>query len=173
MGKKQRCGIHDWLSHLCYTLNGYLVIVLVRGGPFRPCLWKKYVAKRGKSVNDQVQKPLTNVKEDYLKAVLIIQEKQCIVRSVDVAHFLQVSKASVSIAVTDLRQTGHLTMHKDFSLHLTDTGLTIVRKIYERHCFFRDKLIAAGIDRQTADADACRIEHAISEESFQKLKNTF
>ena len=124
-------------------------------------------------MNDQVQKPLTNVKEDYLEAVLIIQEKQCVVRSVDVARFLQVSKASVSIAVSDLRQTGHLTMHKDFSLHLTDTGLTIARKIYERHCFFRDRLIAAGVDSQTADIDACRIEHAISEESFQKLKNAF
>ena len=121
----------------------------------------------------QAQKTLTNVKEDYLEAVLIIQEKQGTVRSVDLVRFLQVSKASVSIAVTDLRQTGHLTMDKDFSLHLTDTGSAVAKRIYERHCFFRDRLIAAGVDRQTADADACRIEHAISEESFQKLKRAF
>ena len=111
--------------------------------------------------------------EDYLEAILMLQKKQGMVRSVDVARHMEVSKPSVCHAVGVLRDGGFLTMDEDHFLHLTDIGREVAEKIYERHCFFTEQLIAAGVDPKTADADACRIEHVISEKSFQILKDTF
>ena len=108
--------------------------------------------------------------EDYLEAILVLQKKMGMVRSVDVARHLEVSKPSVSHAVTTLRDGGFLTMDEDHFLHLTDVGREVAEKIYERHCFFTEQLIAAGVDPKTAEADACRIEHIISDESFSRLK---
>ena len=108
--------------------------------------------------------------EDYLEAILILHKQKGVVRSVDVARHMDVSKPSVSHAVTTLRDGGFLTMDEDYFLHLTDLGREVAEKIYERHCFFTEKLIAAGVDEQIAERDACRIEHVISEESFRKLK---
>ena len=108
--------------------------------------------------------------EDYLEAVLVLQKKLGMVRSVDVARYMEVSKPSVSHAVKTLREGGFLTMDKDYSLHLTDIGHEVAEKIYERHRFFTEQLIAAGVDQETAEQDACRIEHAISDTSFRKLK---
>ena len=92
------------------------------------------------------------------------------VRSVDVARHMEVSKPSVCHAVAILRDGGFLTMDEDHFLHLTDVGREVAEKIYERHCFFTEQLIAAGVDPKTAEADACRIEHIISDESFSRLK---
>ena len=108
--------------------------------------------------------------EDYLEAVLVLQQKQGMVRSVDVARHLEVTKPSVCHAVATLREGGFLTMDSDYFLHLTDVGREVAEKIYERHCFFTEQLIAAGVDPKTAEADACRIEHIISDESFDRLK---
>ena len=108
--------------------------------------------------------------EDYLEAILVLQQKQGMVRSVDVARHLEVTKPSVCHAVATLRDGGFLTMDEDYSLHLTDVGREVAEKIYERHCFFTEQLIAAGVDPRTAEADACRIEHIISDESFSRLK---
>ena len=80
------------------------------------------------------------------------------VRSVDVARHMEVSKPSVCHAVATLRDGGFLTMDEDHFLHLTDVGREVAEKIYERHCFFTEQLIAAGVDPKTAEADACRIE---------------
>lgn len=115
--------------------------------------------------------PLTSSMEDYLEAVLIVAKKQIEVRSVDIARQLNVSKPSVWQAMTVLKDGGFLTMNEDHFLHLTDVGREVAEKIYERHCFFTEQLIAAGVDPRTAEADACRIEHVISNESFQKLKD--
>ena len=93
--------------------------------------------------------------EDYLEAILVLKKKLGMVRSVDVARHMEVSKPSVCHAVATLRDGGFLT----------------AEKIYERHCFFTEQLIAAGVDPRIAEADACRIEHVISNESFQKLKD--
>lgn len=109
--------------------------------------------------------------EDYLEAILVLQKKRGLVRSVDVAWHMEVSKPSVCYAVATLRDGGFLTMDEDHFLHLTDVGREVAEKIYERHCFFTKQLIAAGVDPKTAERDACRLEHAISEESFQKLKD--
>ena len=108
--------------------------------------------------------------EDYLEAILVLQRKKGMVRSVDVARHMDVSKPSVCHAVATLKDGGFLTMDGDFFLHLTDVGRETAEQIYEKHQFFTIQLIAAGVDPKIAEADACRIEHVISEECFQRLK---
>ena len=108
--------------------------------------------------------------EDYLEAVLVLQRKQGMVRSIDLARHMGFSKSSISHAVGVLKNGGFLTVDDDGFLHLTVIGREIAEKIYERHLFFMEQLIAAGVDPKTAEADACRIEHIISDESFDRLK---
>ncbi|MCI9508115.1 MAG: metal-dependent transcriptional regulator [Oscillospiraceae bacterium] len=108
--------------------------------------------------------------EDYLEAILMLQKKNGMVRSVDLARHMGFSKPSISHAVGVLRDGGFLVMDKDGFLHLTERGREVAEKIYERHRFFTEQLIAAGVDEATAEQDACRIEHAISDTSFEKLK---
>ena len=108
--------------------------------------------------------------EDYLEAVLILQKKQGMVRSIDLARHMGFSKPSISHAVGVLKNGGFLTVDEDGFLHLTAIGREVTEKIYERHLFFTEQLIAAGVDPKTAEADACRIEHIISDESFSRLK---
>ena len=108
--------------------------------------------------------------EDYLEAILVLQRQKGMVRSVDVARHLEVTKPSVCHAVATLRDGGFLTMDEDHFLHLTDVGREVAEKIYECHCFFTEQLIAAGVAPKTAEADACRLEHIISDESFDRLK---
>ena len=96
--------------------------------------------------------------EDYLEAILVLHKKMGMVRSVDVARHMEVSKPSVCHAVATLRDGGFLTMDSDYFLHLTDVGREVAEKIYERHYFFTEQLIAAGVDPKTAEADACRME---------------
>ena len=110
--------------------------------------------------------------EDYLEAVLVLQKKKGMVRSVDVARHIEVSKPSVCHAEATLRDGGFLTMDSDYFLHLTDVGREVAEQIYEKHRFFTEMLINAGVDPITAERDACRIEHVISESSFQRLKKT-
>ena len=108
--------------------------------------------------------------EDYLEAVLVLQKEKGMVRSVDVARHLEVTKPSVCHAVATLRDGGFLTMDSDYFLHLTDVGREVAEQIYEKHRFFTERLIEAGVDPETAERDACRIEHVISDESFRRLK---
>ncbi len=109
--------------------------------------------------------------EDYLEAVLMLQQKKNLVRSVDLARHMGYSKPSISHAVAILRDGGFLTMDKDGFLHLTGVGQEVAEKIYERHRILTAGLIDLGVDPEQAEQDACRIEHAISDESFQKLKD--
>jgi Mn-dependent DtxR family transcriptional regulator len=113
--------------------------------------------------------------EDYLEAILILQKQmgESAVRSVDLARHMGFSKPSISHAVGVLRDGGFLIMDKDGFLHLTEEGHEIAEKIYERHQFFTEQLIAVGVSEITAEEDACRIEHVISDESFQKLQKYF
>ena len=110
--------------------------------------------------------------EDYLEAILILQKQmgESAVRSVDLARHMGFSKPSISHAVGVLRDGGFLAMDTDGFLHLTEKGRKVAEKIYERHRFFTEQLIAAGVNEATAEQDACRIEHAISDTSFEKLK---
>ena len=111
--------------------------------------------------------------EDYLEAILVLQKKLGMVRSVDVARHLEVSKPSVCHAVATLKKGGFLLMDGDRFLHLTDLGREVAEATYEKHRFFTDRLIEAGVDPETAERDACRMEHVISQESFEHLKNAY
>ena len=111
--------------------------------------------------------------EDYLEAILVLHKKTGMVRSVDVARHMEVSKPSVCHAVATLREGGFLTMDSDYFLHLTDVGREVAEQIYEKHCFFTDRLIEAGVDPETAEREACRMEHVISQESFERLRDTY
>ena len=114
--------------------------------------------------------PLHKSGEDYLEAILVLKKKKGMVRSADVARHLEVSKPSVCHAVATLKKGGFLLMDGDHFLHLTDVGREVAEQIYEKHRFFTDRLIEAGVDPETAERDACRIEHVISEETFERLK---
>ena len=105
-----------------------------------------------------------------MEAILVLHKKIGMVRSVDIARYMEVTKPSVCVAVNTLKDGGFLIMDENHFLHLTDIGREVAEKIYERHCFFTEQLIAAGVDPETAEADACRIEHVISDESFDRLK---
>ena len=116
---------------------------------------------------------LSSAMEDYLEAVFMLQKRKGYVRCVDVADQLGVKKPSVSRAVKELSKSGHLVKNADGALSLTETGLQLAEQIYEKHRFFTERLIAAGVDPIIAEQDACSIEHAVSAESFQKLKKAF
>ena len=108
--------------------------------------------------------------EDYLEAILVLEQKKGNVRSIDLANHLGFSKPSISHAVTILRDGGFLTVDESGFLHLTDIGRESAEKIYERHCFFTKLLVDSGVDPKLAESDACKMEHVISEESFSKIK---
>ena len=111
--------------------------------------------------------------EDYLETILILHREMGMVRSVDVSRHMAVSKPSVCHAVAVLQEGGFLAVDGDHFLHLTEQGRIIAEKIYERHRFFTDRLIEAGVDPKTAESDACRIEHVISDETFRRLKEKY
>ena len=108
--------------------------------------------------------------EDYLESILILKNRKGFVRSIDVAVFMNYSKPSVSHAVSLLRDGGFIMVDDNGYLDLTSAGKAVAEKIYERHQFFTEQFIAAGVDPEIAERDACRIEHAISDTSFRKLK---
>lgn len=111
--------------------------------------------------------------EDYLEAILIIKNRKGYVRSIDVAGFMNYSKPSVSHAVSLLRDGGFISVDENGYLNLTDAGREIAEKIYERHLFFKEKLMKAGVEEKTAEEEACRIEHDISDDTFNKIKFMF
>ena len=108
--------------------------------------------------------------EMYLEAILVLAKKSGYVRSIDVSEYLGYSKPSVSRAMGILREGGYILMEKDGAITLTDSGKKLAETIYERHTVLSELLIRLGVDERTATDDACRIEHVISDESFQKLK---
>lgn len=113
---------------------------------------------------------LTSSMEDYLEAVLVLQQKHGYIRCVDVGGYLGVTKPSVSRAVKELSKKKCLLKKDDGTLSLTEQGRQIAQQIYEKHQFFTKQLIEAGVPRDIAVQDACRLEHVISETSFNKLK---
>ena len=109
--------------------------------------------------------------EDYLETMLILKEQKGYVRSIDIAEHLGVTKPSVSYATKHLRESGHITMNKDGMISLTEMGLAVAAKIYERHKIFSDLLVYLGVSPETAMRDACEIEHDVSDETFDAIKN--
>lgn len=111
--------------------------------------------------------------EMYLEAILVLAKKSGYVRSIDVSEYLGYSKPSVSRAVGILREGGYILMEKDGAITLTDSGKKLAETIYERHTVLSELLIRLGVDEKTATDDACRIEHVISDESFQAIKQYY
>lgn len=109
--------------------------------------------------------------EDYLEAMLVMRERHGYIRSVDIAAELNVTKPSVSYATKRLRENGYITMDKEGLITLTDKGLAIAEHMYERHRLLTQFFMRLGIDEKIARADACKIEHDLSEETFQAIKN--
>ena len=107
--------------------------------------------------------------EMYLETVYVLS-KNGVVRSLDVAEYMGFSKPSVSRAVGLLKQGGYLLMDKDGYLTLTESGLDVAKKIYERHTLLSKFLVRLGVDEKTATEDACNMEHDISDESFSAIK---
>ena len=120
-------------------------------------------------MSEERQAKRNESREDYLEAILRLGSERPVVRSVDIAQFLGFSKASVSVAMKKLHEDGYIQKSQEGYITLTDKGLTIAQKIYARHRFFAEHLVEIGIDPQTAQSEACRIEHVISEETFQRL----
>ncbi|MGI6108489.1 MAG: metal-dependent transcriptional regulator [Eubacteriaceae bacterium] len=106
--------------------------------------------------------------EDYLEAMLMMKEKHGYIRSIDVAEHLGVTKPSVSYSTKRLRQNGYITMDQN-GITLTDSGMEIAQRIYSRHKMITEFLIRIGVDEETAREDACKMEHDISEKTFDAL----
>lgn len=108
--------------------------------------------------------------EDYLEAILMIKERKGVVHSIDIAEELGYTKASVSIAMKKLRENGYIKMAKTGEITLLEPGEKIAKKTYERHKVLTDFFISIGVDQDTAEDDACKVEHDLSEVTFEKLK---
>ena len=116
-------------------------------------------------------RPATNESsEDYLEAILILSKTKPVVRSVDIADEMGFKKSSISVAMKNLRERGLITVTPEGFIYLTEGGMDIAASVYERHQFFTNWLASIGVSEQTARADACRIEHVLSQESFQAIK---
>jgi Mn-dependent DtxR family transcriptional regulator len=108
--------------------------------------------------------------ENYLEAILVLEKRNGIARSVDVANELNFSKPSVSRAVSVLKDAGYVTIGNINQLLLTEKGREVAEKIFERHCLIKEFLLSIGVSEEAAEDDACKIEHAVSDETFECLK---
>lgn len=109
--------------------------------------------------------------EDYLETILILSTRKQFVRSIDIVNEMNFSKPSVSVAMKHLREKGQIIMDKDGYITLTETGMAIAKQIYERHLMISQLLMKLGVEEKTAREEACRIEHDISQDTFDKIKN--
>ena len=109
--------------------------------------------------------------ENYLETILILSHKLPVVRSVDIANYMDFKKSSVSIAMKNLREKNHITMTDAGYIYLTESGMHIAEMIYERHQVITQIFETLGVDPDTAEKDACKIEHIISEDTFDAIKN--
>lgn len=109
-------------------------------------------------------------RENYLEAIYVLGKKQGHVRSIDVANYLEFSKPSVSVAVANLKNALLLTVDAGGNLVLTEAGRALAEQVYERHTCLTEALVLMGVDEETASDDACRIEHVISQVTFDRLK---
>ena len=108
--------------------------------------------------------------ENYLETILVLTQRNGSVRSVDIAAELEFSKPSVSVAMKQLRENGCITVNGDGLISLTDKGREIAEVVYERHTLFTNWLVSLGVDKQTAAQDACRIEHDLSDETYEAIR---
>ena len=110
--------------------------------------------------------------EDYLEMILMLREQKGFARSIDIAAALGVTKPSVSFAMKKLRENGYISMDKGGLISLTDKGYPIARRTYDRHLTLTQFFVSLGVDEEIARKDACKIEHDISEESFNAIRSS-
>ncbi|MBQ2932395.1 MAG: metal-dependent transcriptional regulator [Clostridia bacterium] len=115
----------------------------------------------------------TESTENYLKTILILSERNGYVRSIDIVRELSFSKPSVSAAMKSFREKDYINVDDDGKITLTPSGLKIAEEVYERYLILSAALIALGVDEETAFEDSCRLEHSLSEKSFDKIKRHF
>lgn len=108
--------------------------------------------------------------EMYLESIYVLSKSQATVRSIDISEYMGYSKPSVSRAVSLLKNGGYITMDKDNLISLTESGLEIAQKIFDRHTLIANLLIRLGVSEKVAAEDACKMEHAISDESFEAIR---
>lgn len=111
--------------------------------------------------------------EDYLESILIISEQKEFVRAIDIVNHLGISKPSVSVYLKNLRENGYVNIDDKGHLSLTESGLSIAEKIYERHKILSSLLVSLGVDKDIALKDACKIEHDLSDETFDAIKKYY
>ena len=111
--------------------------------------------------------------ENYLEAILMINKKKGSVRSIDVANELGFSKPSVSVAMKSFREEGYINVDEDGSITLTPKGYEVANRVFERHQMIAQILISIGVSPETAYEDSCKIEHDLSQETFDKIKEFY
>ena len=118
-------------------------------------------------------KKINESAENYLETIYVLLKKRGTIRSIDIVHELGYSKPSVSVAMKQLRENGYITIDEDGHISFTEMGSEVAERIFERHSVLTNALISLGVDEETADIDACRVEHVISAETFAAIKDYF
>lgn len=108
--------------------------------------------------------------ENYLETIYILSQRQNEVHAIDICTYLSYSRPTVSIVLRQMRENGLVTVNEDNHIHLTEEGLAIASRIYERHTVLSDMLMSLGVNQETALRDACKIEHDLSDETFEAIK---
>lgn len=111
--------------------------------------------------------------ENYLEAILILNNEKGYVRAIDIVNYLGFSKPSVSVAMKQLETNGYIRRNRDGHIFLTEKGMKIAASIYERHTLLSEMFMSIGVCEETARTDACKVEHHISQETFEQLKKHF
>lgn len=112
-------------------------------------------------------------RDDYLEAILLITQAKGHCRSIHIAEELEVSKPSVSVAVSKLAEEGLVTIDEDKLIHLTEAGRALAEETYAKHSYFKDFLMSVGVEEETAEREACGLEHALSAESFRRIRERY
>lgn len=129
-------------------------------------MWKK----NGENIMSYIKHRADESLEDYLETILLLQKNLGQVRSIDIANEMNFTKPSVSVAMKNLREKGYITMAENGYITLTESGRQRAENVLERHTILSDWLINIGVSKETALADACKVEHDLSEESFEAIK---
>ena len=111
--------------------------------------------------------------EDYLEMILRLHETKGYARAIDISCGLSVTKPSVSVAMRNLRENGYITVDESRNIHLTDAGMAIAERIYERHKLLTELLVSIGVDAGIAEKDACLVEHDLSPETFEAIRERY
>ncbi len=152
------------VSQVCYTVNNIYSESITNDIDYK-CPQGQAIGERfGMTMNT------SESAENYLETILILSKSKPVVRSVDIAEELGFKKSSVSVAMKNLREKNHITVTKEGFIYLTESGKEIAEMIYERHELLSEWLTRLGVDPKVATQDACRIEHVISKESFEAIK---